>query len=151
MPSAALVTLAACRGAGSEHSSVSEAAGFALCACCSALHRFPCPGLFPPPPPRPFVFTASASILWSGWLGLLFAEGKCQTVLWSFFWFFPSSGTVFQLEQERSGALARSSIHTHSAVMGESLLAGLGMAGTTSAFGPQPECKDVKMDWQELV
>lgn len=111
----------------------------------------PLPCLFPPPPPRPFVFTAWASILWSGWLGLLFAEGKCQTVLWSFFCFFPSSGTVFRLEQEKRGALASSSIHTHSAVMGESLLAGLGMAGTTSAFGPQPERGDVKVGWQVLV
>lgn len=41
--------------------------------------------------------------------------------------------------------------HTHSAVLGESLLAGLGVAATTSAFGPQPECRDVRMDWQGLV
>lgn len=111
----------------------------------------PLPWPLPTPTPTPFCLYSLSFHSLSGWLGLLFAEGKCQTVLWSFFCFFPSSGTVFRLEQEKRGALASSSIHTHSAVMGESLLAGLGMAGTTSAFGPQPERRDVKMGWQVLV
>ena len=39
---------------------------------------------------------------------------------------------AFQLEQEKCEALARGSLHTHSTVVEESLLAGLGMAGATS-------------------
>lgn len=91
------------------------------------------------PPPTAFCLCIP-SFHSLGWLGLLFAEGERQAALWSLFWFFPSSpGTAFQLEQEKLEAMARGSHHTQSAVVEESLLAGLGMAGTTSAFGPQPE------------
>lgn len=102
-----------------------------------------------PPPPRPpasLFCLCSLSFHSPGWLGLLFAEGKRQAALWSLFWFFPSSpGTAFQLEQEKREALARGSLRTHSPVVEESLLAGLGMAGATSASGPQPERRGMRM------
>lgn len=89
-------------------------------------------GPWPAPPcPAPFVCFHSR-----GWLCLLLAEGKLQSALWSLFGFFPSSPeTMLQTKQEKHEALARGSLCTHSTVE-KSLLAGLGITGTISTFGP---------------
>lgn len=85
-----------------------------------------------------------------GWLGLLFAEGKCQTVLWSFFCVFPSSGTVFQLEQEKRRALARSCIHTRPVLLwGNPSWLGWGWQEQHQPLAFS--LRDVRKDWQELL
>lgn len=89
----------------------------------------------------------------AGW-GSCLLQGSARQFFMELLLVFPvvwngvSAGTGIT---QSPGQVVHPHTYTHSALMGESLLAGLGMAGTTSAFGPQPECKDVKMDWQELV
>lgn len=152
MPRAALVTWG---GAGSGHQlcvpwGVAGAAGSACRPRVRAAPLYSASLVLAPSHPHPHALLSLQPELpfsgAAGW-GSCLLKGSARQ--------FYGASSVFSphLEREKRRALARSSIHTHthSAVMGESLLAGLGMAGTTSAFGPQPECRDVRMDWQEVL